>query len=292
MLAEQQWALIFGAAKRRGASWPTNADVAAFKREVEAAIALQAPEPAPTPVVVPAAPLPVPQLPAGEPNQWQAMIDLDLLDMAFPANTRGELAKWVDATRQCCVQWGIDTVREIASFLANINVESAGLTRLSENLNYSVEALIAKFGRHRISVEQARAYGRSAAHPANQKALANILYGGAFGRKQLGNTEPNDGWDCRGFGPKQVTGRANQQAFADAVGMALPEAQAYMRTPEGGMMAAGWFWKTHGLDAKAATPGVEDDRRAINGGSFGLAEVEAMFDQLIEELLRREKLLA
>lgn len=38
MLAESQWALIFGAAKRRGARWPTLADVQAFKEEVLAAI--------------------------------------------------------------------------------------------------------------------------------------------------------------------------------------------------------------------------------------------------------------
>lgn len=38
MLSEPQWRLIFGAAKRRGAKWPDNPDVLAFKREVEAAL--------------------------------------------------------------------------------------------------------------------------------------------------------------------------------------------------------------------------------------------------------------
>lgn len=222
-------------------------------------------------------------------NWVQDQIDINLLDMAFPANTREGLAQWVEPTKKACVRWGIDTHRELASFLANINVESAGLTRLTENLNYSTEALIKLFGRHRISIADAQKYGRNAQHPANQEMLANILYGGEWGRKNLGNIKPNDGWVCRGFGPKQITGRANQQAFADAVGMTLEEAQAYMRTPEGGMMAAGWFWKSHGLDAKAATPGVKDDRIAINGGTFGLEDVEVIFNKLIAEMLRREK---
>lgn len=39
MLAETQWALIFGAAKARGARWSDLADVNAFKAEIEAAIA-------------------------------------------------------------------------------------------------------------------------------------------------------------------------------------------------------------------------------------------------------------
>lgn len=219
----------------------------------------------------------------------QKQIDTALLCMAFPANTPGGLQPWVDPTRDACVRWGIDTMREVASFLANINVESAGLTQLSESLNYSTDALIAKFGRHRISIADAQRYGRNSAHPANQEMLANILYGGEFGKKNLGNTQPGDGWLFRGYGPKQITGRANQTAFAKAMGIPLSDVPAYLRTPEGGMMSAGWFWKSHGLDAAAATPGLTDDRKLINGGSFGLAEVEAIFDKLIDELLRREK---
>lgn len=219
----------------------------------------------------------------------QRQIDLDFLRIAFPANTPGGLMPWVGPTQAACVKWGIDTFREVASFLANINVESEGLTRLSESLNYSTEALIAKFGRHRISEEQARKFGRNSQHPANQEAIANILYGGTFGARNLGNTEPGDGWKFRGYGPKQLTGRRNQSLFAEAVKKPVDDIPAYLRTPEGGMDSAGWFWKTNNLDAKAATPGVEDDRRAINGGTFGLAAVERIFDDLIEELLRRER---
>lgn len=219
----------------------------------------------------------------------QRQIDLALLRLAFPDNNAAGLAPWVLPTQNACVRWGIDTVREVASFLANINVESASLTRLSESLNYSVEALIAKFGRHRISIADAQKYGRSAAHPANEEALANLLYGGEWGRVNLGNTQPGDGWAHRGYGPKQITGRGNQTAFALAMDMKVEDVPAYVRTPVGGMMSAGWFWKSHGLDAKAATPGVEDDRRAINGGTFGLAAVEHIFGLLIDELIRREK---
>ena len=231
-----------------------------------------------------------PPAPPEEMSFAQAQIDLPFLRIAFPANNATGLAPWVEPTQQACVRWGIDTFREVASFLANINAESAGLTRLSESLNYKTEVLIAKFGRHRISIEDAQRYGRNSAHPANQEALANILYGGEFGRENLGNVKPGDGWLFRGYGPKQITGRANQTAFAEAAGIPLADVPAYIRTPEGGMMSAGWFWKSHDLDAKAATPGLADDRRGINGGTFGLPDVEAIFDKLIAELLRREKL--
>lgn len=247
-----------------------------------AAILLEIPMPPEQPVK------PRPTVPTGL-SFAQRQIDLPFLRLAFPQNNDAGLRPWVEPTQLACLTWGIDTYREVCSFLANISVESAGLTRLSESLNYSTEALVAKFGRHRISVADAQRYGRNAAHPANQEALANILYGGAWGAKNLGNIYPGDGWKFKGYGPKQLTGRHNQSEFAKAIGKSVDEIPAYVRTPEGGMQSAGWFWKSHDLDEKAATPGIEDDRRAINGGTFGLPDVERIFDRLIEELLRREK---
>lgn len=280
---DAQYKIIVDGARKAGAKFPTPAAWLDFKAAIDAATNDNA---AVDIKVNTAPPIPAPPVTL---SKWQAMIDLALLKIAFPANAAAELAEWVEPTRAACAHWGIDTLREIASFLANINVESTGLTRLTESLNYSTEALIAKFGRHRISIADAKKYGRNSAHPANQEMIANLLYGGEFGRKELGNTEPGDGWRFKGYGPKQLTGRENQGNFAKAMGIAIDEAPDYLRTKLGGMMGAGWFWKSHDLDAKAATPGVEDDRRAINGGTFGLAEVERTFDDLIEEMLRREK---
>lgn len=214
-------------------------------------------------------------------------IDLHLLKTAFPTNTAAELSCWVDPLRTACRRWGIDTVREVASFLANIAVESADLRRLSESLNYSVNGLLQTFGRHRISVADAQRLGRAPGRTANQMVLANILYGGEWGRRNLGNILPGDGWKFRGYGPKQLTGRANHTAFARAMNMPVDNVPNYIRTREGGCMSAGWFWKSHNLDARAATAGWADDRKAINGGNLGLPQMAARADALVAELLRR-----
>lgn len=219
----------------------------------------------------------------------QKQIDVGFLKVAFPSTPTAELSKWVEPIKATTYRWGIDTFREIASFLANIGEESAGLTQFVENLNYSSAALIKLFGRHRISVTDAHKYGRKKGQRANQEMLANILYGGKWGKDNLGNTEIGDGWRFRGHGAKQITGRDNMTRFAIAMDMTVEEAEAYIKTDEGGMMAAGWYWFSHGLDAKAATPGVRDDRIAINGGTFGLANVEKTFERIIDELLRREE---
>lgn len=80
-----------------------------------------------------------------------------------------------------------------------------------ESLNYSVDALISKFSRERISIADARRYGRNDAtgQKANQEAIANCIYGGSWGLKNLGNTQPGDGWWFRGRSWPQLTGRGN-----------------------------------------------------------------------------------
>ena len=103
----------------------------------------------------------------------------------------------------------INTRLRQAHFLGQLAVESAGFRRTIESLNYSVEGLARTFSRRRISLEDCRRYGRTQGRPANQEAIANIVYGGEWGKKHLGNIMPGDGWKFRGHGLIQTTGRYN-----------------------------------------------------------------------------------
>lgn len=213
-------------------------------------------------------------------------IGMEAFKIAFPSNTEENLSKWIEPMKAACQEFGIDTQREICSFLANISVESNDLRTLVESLNYRVEGILKTFGRHRISEADARRLGRKPGEGPlsedRQRQLANILYGGEFGKKNLGNIKPNDGWDFRGHGPKQTTGRSNTQKVADYLKIPIEQVPAYVITPVGGSRSAGFFWKTHDLDAKAATIGLEDDRRAINGGLLGLDVVTDRFNKLMK----------
>lgn len=86
---------------------------------------------------------------------------------------------------------------------------------VTESLNYSVSGLLMTFSRSRISTAEANTYGRKTGSSANQVAIANTLYGGAWGAKYLGNTEPGDGWRFRGVGDVQNTGRRNARRISD-----------------------------------------------------------------------------
>ena len=107
----------------------------------------------------------------------------------------------------------ITTPMRQAMFLANLGHESLRLARTTESLDYRATALISKFGRHRISIDDANKYGRiEGKQKANQEAIANCLYGGEWGKANLGNTQPGDGWKFIGHGLIHNTGRANARA--------------------------------------------------------------------------------
>ena len=135
-------------------------------------------------------------------------------------------------------------IQNLPEFLGTLYYESTYLTSLTENLNYTCDALLKKYGRHRISYNDAMRYGRRPGQAANQEAIANCIYGGKWGLKELGNKNLGDGWWYRGQGPIQLTGLYNWEAFSK-----------YLKRPEIGLNphialsdpqlvcdSAGWYW--------------------------------------------------
>lgn len=184
---------------------------------------------------------------------------------------------YVDALLKQMRGTAITTPLRAAHFLGQIYVESQGFTKTSESLNYSVGGLKVTFPR-RISDEDAEKFGRKKGQPANQSAIANIVYGGKWGAENLGNTLPGDGWKFRGRGLKQLTGRSNYERFSRAwLGSdALLANPGQVAEPAGAVASAIWFWHNKGLNAVADRNSVEQVTRIVNGGSNGLDERREM----------------
>lgn len=160
----------------------------------------------------------------------------------------------------------ISTPLRQAHFLAQTGHESAGFLKVEEGLNYSENALTAMFGK-RITAEQARAYGRNAMHPANQKMIASIIYANRNGN---GDVASGDGYRYRGRGLIQITGKANYAALVKQLGadvVANPDLLLGYRFAA--MSAAAW-WKNNGLNELADSDDVTRITRIINGGTNGL----------------------
>lgn len=110
--------------------------------------------------------------------------------------------------------YGMDKPDIFREFIANVAVESNEFKSMVENMNYSTKVLRDTFGKHRISDANVLKYGYiKGKQKANQQMIANLVYGGAFGKKHLGNIYPTDGWDMRGSGYIQLTGRSNITMF-------------------------------------------------------------------------------
>lgn len=180
----------------------------------------------------------------------------------------GAPAKTAKALADACENWGIFNPLDQARFFAQLHVESGAFKRLEENLNYSPSRLLQVFrGRNGLdTLAEARLLV-----DGGPRAIANHVYGGAWGVANLGNTQPDDGWDYRGRSFIQTTGRANyertsMQCFGDKRLLNDPD---MLCDVEVAANASAWFWHHKSLN------GISDVRvltRKINGGQHALQE--------------------
>lgn len=207
------------------------------------------------------------------------MIPLDAATLIrLTGATRAHAEQYLPFLQVACKTYSITSPRRVVGFLSQIGVESANLSTVTENLNYSVDGLLRTFGRHRISVEDARRYGRKPGRPANRPAIAELLYGGAWGAANLGNTQPGDGAAYIGRGLKQLTGRTNYKACGSALGKDLLRNPDLLLTPSMAALSAGWFWHSRNLNELADRGDVVGMTRLVNGGRNGLAKRQALWD--------------
>jgi putative chitinase len=178
---------------------------------------------------------------------------------------------WALVLDHACRVNQITTRQRLAMFLANVGHESGGGRVLVENLNYDPAGAGQAFGAR--ATAEALACCRRDGKPADQRGLANVVYGGAWGAKNLGNTMPGDGFVWRGRGLLQITGRAGYAKLARLL-ETTPEALAVMMqaAPGAGDTAAAW-WRLAGCNEIADVGDLVQCRRRVNGGTNGMTDV-------------------
>ena len=122
----------------------------------------------------------------------------------------------VEAIVAECILEGAD-LGQAAYILATAYGETGGSMRpVRENMNYSASRIPEVFGlNRRQGIASSRLSG-------NGELLANTVYGGAWGAKNLGNRKgTTDGWDFRGFWIGQITGRHNATKWGENLGVDL-----------------------------------------------------------------------
>ena len=170
--------------------------------------------------------------------------------------------KWADALTDAMLDFDVNTPARQAAFLAQIGHESAGLSAVVENLNYSAAGLLDNFGK-RFTAETAQQYARK------PEQIANHVYALRNGN---GPESSGDGWNYRGRGPIQLTGLLNYANARDRLrklhGTDVPDFAAHpeaVELPEWGAACAAMFWQTNGCNALADLGNIDAITRAING---------------------------
>jgi len=143
-------------------------------------------------------------------------------------------------------EFGITTRIQQAAFIAQLAHESGGFRYLREVGDGSGQALVAYF---------------------------NAKYSN---RADLGNRGGDDGYQFRGRGFIQLTGRENyarasRELFTDNPNLLLKSPDEAAK-PEVAFRIAGWYWRSRNLNAVTADGGVSAFRaitRSINGGYNG-----------------------
>jgi putative chitinase len=157
----------------------------------------------------------------------------------------------------------------VAHFMAQVLHESGGLAIQYENLNYSADRLPAVWPTR--FQPKGPLSGQDYAH--NARKLAGEVYGG-----RMGNVQPDDGYNFRGRGLLQTTGRAGYAQITVAVRRKHANAPDFQLNPESVLdptwclcvAAAGWV--DAGCNAFADQDSVRNVTKAINGGLIGLSE--------------------
>lgn len=178
--------------------------------------------------------------------------------------------RWHEAFLAAMAERSIDTTVRQAAFLAQVGHESASLSCVQENLNYTAQRLMQVWPKYFPTLVSV---GRCEHNP---ELLANVVYAQRMGN---GDHFSGDGWKYRGRGPLQITGADSYRRAGVALNLPLLEQPDLLLEAVHGARSAAWFWEDRGCNACADV--CASVTRLVNGGLNGYADRQARFDHAL-----------
>lgn len=172
---------------------------------------------------------------------------------------------------------GITSAVRLCHFMAQVSHECGGGTIYEENLNYSAKRIGEVFPKYFRDVS-------TGPYAMNARALGNRVYGGRMGNRP----GTSDGYDYRGRGLIQITGRDGYRNVGKIAGLDLEANPSLAIEPQNLLLIAAAFWTWKGLNRKADA-GLSDAvlvacTKIVNGGTNGLADRRHWFAKWKKEL--------
>ena len=157
-------------------------------------------------------------------------------------------------------RYGINTKTAMLQFMAQISHECGEGLEIEENLNYSAERMMQVWPSRFPTLATALPY----AH--NPKMLANKVYNGRMGNS-IGT---DDGWNFRGRGATQCTGREGYAKLAQKTGLDLLKNPNLVNDPEHFMECGAADFVLCGCLLPALADDIHKVTLRLNGGIIGL----------------------
>lgn len=200
------------------------------------------------------------------------MLTQDILRRLWPRAPASTVSAIARVSDRVFAEADLTAPLRVAHFMAQISHECGGGTIVRENMNYSARRLMEVFGvgRHSAKITEAEATAL-ANHP---QMIAERVYGlGNLSKaRELGNTQPGDGWKYRGNGMLQLTGRASHRRIGRLVDVDLEANPELLEDAATSFRVAAMEFAALNCIPAADADDVVLVTRRVNGGRNGLAE--------------------
>lgn len=183
-------------------------------------------------------------------------------------------ALFYNAISKYMAKYECTTILTLGAFFGQISVESANLSQLVENMNYSAAGLLATFPSHFNATTAAQAN-------RNPQLAAQYAYDGRMGNAPFPSL---DGWTYIGRGAIGITGKSNYQSVNHDLLIDCVNNPALLQQPDGAIQSAFWFWGKRGLNAYALRGDITSITKRINGGTTALQQRISMTQRAYDVL--------
>lgn len=188
----------------------------------------------------------------------------------------GLVAGIAKSSHDVFARYGITTPDLLAHVMAQISHECGAGRDIVENLNYTAARMTQVWPSRFPTLASAQPYA------SNPQALANKVYNGRMGNR----TGSDDGWNFRGRGGAQTTGREGYQRVKKATGLDVVAQPELLIDPAHFLNCAVSDFINCGCLSYAKADDVVGVTRRLNGGTIGLAERKVWLAKWKRELAK------
>lgn len=182
------------------------------------------------------------------------LIDTEQLKQILPNNKN--IVQLTNILNNELTKYNINTKNRIAGFLGQCAVESMEFNVLEENLNYGSQGLMSTWPSLFPTEQLADQFARQ------PEKIANHVYANKLGN---GPESSGDGWKYRGRGAIQITGKSEYSHFAQFVNMTTDQAVEYVKTLEGAIVSACYYWHSRNINGAADMDDIRKMTMLVNG---------------------------